>query len=99
MEITMILGYIAAVCTPILMVPQLLIMYRETTTGTSMTWLIFSLMTSILWFLYGIGINSPVITTANCVSVIMHAIMISLKLYREWFQHNKLHQHSQNPTL
>ena len=76
-------GYSAAGFSAVFMLPQLRLMYTKSTDGTSMLWLLWSLVTSVLWFVYGLLIASQAIVICNIISIAIHVAMVCLKIYRE----------------
>ena len=76
-----LLGYIAACCTTIAFVPQVMKTYRsKSAEGLSLG--MFLLFTSgiILWLIYGIMINEYPIIIANLVTLVLATILIYFKL-------------------
>ena len=76
-----LLGYIAACCTTIAFVPQVMKTYRsKSAEGLSLG--MFLLFTSgiILWLIYGIMINEYPIIIANLVTLVLALILIYFKL-------------------
>lgn len=76
-----LLGYIAACCTTIAFVPQVMKTYRsKSAEGLSLG--MFLLFTSgiILWLIYGVMINEYPIIIANLVTLVLATILIYFKL-------------------
>ncbi len=75
------IGLLAAVCTTISFVPQLIRVWRlRTARDISLTmFLVFSFGT-FLWFLYGIFIRSLPVALANAVTLALSLTILVLKL-------------------
>ncbi len=75
------IGLIAAVCTTVAFVPQLIRVWQlRSAREISLTmFLIFSLGT-FLWLLYGIFIHSVPVTLANAVTLALSLAILALKL-------------------
>lgn len=75
------IGLVAAVCTTVSFVPQLIRVWRlRNARDISLTmFLVFSLGT-FLWLLYGIFIRSLPVTLANAVTLALSLAILALKL-------------------
>ena len=75
------IGLLAAVCTTVAFVPQLIRVWRlHSARDISLTmFLIFSLGT-LLWLLYGIFIHSLPVILANAVTLALSLAILALKL-------------------
>ncbi|MBV8437080.1 MAG: SemiSWEET family sugar transporter [Silvibacterium sp.] len=77
-----LVGYIAAICTTISFLPQLIRVYRlKSAHEISLTmFLVYSLGVS-LWLLYGIFIGSLPVIVANALSVVLSLAILVLKIH------------------
>ena len=83
MDAVDIVGIAAGTMGSVMLLPQLRLMYYETTEGTSLSWLFLSMTTTTLWMSYGVLADSMVIILVNIVSAFIHTLMIVLALYRK----------------
>jgi len=76
-----LVGYIAAICTTISFLPQLIRVYRlKSAHEISLTmFLVYSFGVS-LWLLYGIFIGSLPVIVANALSVVLSSAILVLKI-------------------
>ena len=77
-----VIGLMAAVCTTVSFVPQLIRVWRLRSAReiSLIMFLIFSLGT-FLWLLYGIFIHSVPVILANAVTMALSLAILALKLY------------------
>ena len=75
------IGSIAACCTTISFVPQLLRVWRRKSASdiSLIMFLLFSFGVAC-WLLYGIGIGSAPITAANAITLVLALAILALKL-------------------
>lgn len=80
------LGFIAAVLTTSSFLPQVIKTVRtKDTSGISLYMYLFFVLGIILWFIYGLRINSMPIILANLFTGIMSMIILYYKLMeRRW---------------
>ncbi|MBV8673212.1 MAG: SemiSWEET family sugar transporter [Acidobacteriaceae bacterium] len=75
------IGYIAAICTTISFLPQLIRVYRlKSAHEISLTMFLVYSIGVFLWLLYGIFIGSFPVIVANAVSVILSLAILALKI-------------------
>jgi MtN3 and saliva related transmembrane protein len=75
------IGFIAAVCTTISFVPQLIRVWRlRSAREISLIMFLVYSMGVLLWLLYGIFIHSVPVIVANAVSLVLSLAMLALKL-------------------
>ena len=76
-----LLGYIAAFCTTVAFVPQVIKTYKSKSAASlSLGMFLFFTGGVLLWLTYGIMINEYPIIVANIVTLILAAILIYFKL-------------------
>ena len=79
-----LIGYLAAFCTTVAFVPQVIKVYRTKSTG-DISLGMFTLMTTGIggWLIYGLMLNAPPIIAANFISFIMafYIFMVKMKHY------------------
>ncbi len=77
-----IIGTIAAVCTTISLVPQLLRVWeRKSAKDVSLGMFLLFSAGVLLWFIYGVMIHSLPVEAANGVSFVFSLAILSLKLH------------------
>ena len=76
-----LLGYVAAVCTTVAFVPQVIKTYKTKSAGNlSLGMFLFFTCGIILWLIYGIMINEFPIIVANLVTLVLAVVLIYFKL-------------------
>jgi MtN3 and saliva related transmembrane protein len=77
-----VLGLVAAVCTTVSFVPQLLQTWRTKKAG-DVAWgmLITFIVGTILWLTYGTLIHSMPVVVANAATLLLTATILGLKIY------------------
>ena len=74
-------GSIAAVCTTISFLPQLVRVWRrKSASDISLTMFLLFSFGVACWLLYGLGIGSAPITAANAITLALALTILSLKL-------------------
>ena len=77
---TELLGYLAAVCTTVAFVPQVLKTYKsKSAESLSLGMFLFFASGIVLWLVYGIMINEYPIIVANLVTLVLAIILIYFK--------------------
>ena len=81
---TELLGYLAAICTTVAFVPQVLKTYKsKSAENLSLGMFLFFASGIVLWLIYGIMINEYPIIVANLVTLVLAVILIYFKfLYK-----------------
>ncbi|MGN6646011.1 MAG: SemiSWEET family sugar transporter [Cytophaga sp.] len=75
MDIAVIIGVLASICTTLSLLPQLIKMIRTTKAGdVSYLMLAVLFVGGILWVVYGVLRNDPVIIVSNCVSTVINIV-------------------------
>ena len=81
MNIETFVGMVAATCTTISFVPQIIKIYRSKhAKDLSLPMYIFFTFGVFMWLIYGVMLNSVPVITANGVTVIFCAYIIAMKL-------------------
>ena len=76
-----LLGYVAAVCTTVAFVPQVMKTYKSKSAASlSLGMFLFFTSGIILWLIYGIMINEYPIIVANLVTLVLAVMLIYFKL-------------------
>ena len=76
-----LLGYIAALCTTVAFVPQVMKTYKSKSAASlSLGMFLFFTSGIILWLIYGIMINEYPIIVANLVTLVLAGMLIYFKL-------------------
>ena len=76
-----LLGYIAAFCTTVAFVPQVVKTYKSKSAASlSLGMFLFFTGGIVLWLIYGIMINEYPIIAANVVTLILAVTLIYIKL-------------------
>ncbi len=81
MSITALVGTVAAFCTTVAFVPQIVKLRRQGGRGLSYAMLFLYLMGVLLWLAYGIRIHAVAMMWANGVAAVLVVISIVLKAY------------------
>ncbi|MCU0430407.1 MAG: SemiSWEET transporter [Cytophagaceae bacterium] len=81
MSTTEILGYIAATCTTVAFLPQVLLIYKTRNTE-SISLLMFVIFTFglALWGVYGILIHSVPVMVANGITILLAGYILIMKI-------------------
>lgn len=81
MEVSNIIGYIAAIFLSVLFIPQVVKTYRtKNVQGISLIFLILEVITCILFITYGILIKAVPVIVANCTALLCNILLIVAKL-------------------
>jgi len=76
-----LIGYIAAICTTISFLPQLVRVYRlKSAHEISLTMFLVYSFGVFLWLLYGISIGSFPVIVANALSLVLSLAILALKI-------------------
>ena len=76
-----IIGYTAALCLTITLMPQLIKTYRDKEVeDISKGFICLNLFTSILFLIYGILLQQIPIILANCILILQNIILLSFKI-------------------
>jgi MtN3 and saliva related transmembrane protein len=80
------IGSVAAVCTTISLVPQILRVWRrKSADDISLTMFLLFSFGVALWLVYGIGLRALPIIAANAVTLVLALIILGMKLhYDRW---------------
>jgi len=74
-----VIGTVAAVCTTVAFVPQILKIRRQGGGDLSYPMLLLYLMGIILWLVYGLMLHAAAVIWANAATAVLVAIAIVLK--------------------
>jgi len=81
MNLTAIIGLIAACCTTISFLPQAIKTFRtKDTSGISLSMYILFTFGTLLWFIYGWVSNNLPVTLANGVTLILASAILYFKI-------------------
>ena len=84
------IGNLAAICTTISFVPQLVRVYRrKSATDISLGMFLFFSLGVLLWLLYGFMIHSQPVIAANSATLALSLAILVLKLYYDRQQRRK----------
>jgi|SRR5580658_5505574 MtN3 and saliva related transmembrane protein len=76
------IGSVAAVCTTISLVPQILRVWRrKSADDISLTMFLLFSFGVALWLVYGIGVRALPIIAANAVTLVLALIILAMKLH------------------
>lgn len=81
MSVTGFVGTVAAFCTTVAFVPQIVKLRRQGGAGLSYAMLFLYFTGVLLWFIYGIGIHAAAMMWANGMAVVLVLIAIVLKAH------------------
>ncbi|SMF56315.1 MtN3 and saliva related transmembrane protein [Alteromonadaceae bacterium Bs31] len=77
-----LIGYIAACLTTSSFLPQAIKVFRTRDTGSlSLLMYIAFNLGVVLWLVYGLLRNDPVIIVANCVTLLLSMSILAIKIY------------------
>ena len=77
-----LIGSVAAVCTTISLVPQILrVLRRKSADDISLTMFLLFSFGVALWLVYGIGLRALPIIAANAVTLVLALIILAMKLH------------------
>jgi MtN3 and saliva related transmembrane protein len=77
-----LIGSVAAVCTTISLVPQILRVWRrKSADDISLTMFLLFSFGVALWLVYGIGVRAIPIIAANAVTLVLALIILAMKLH------------------
>lgn len=80
--ITDIIGYAAGLCAVIITLPQIYRVIRTKKTKDVSLWtIILLMMTSLLYTIYGILIDSMPLIVMDTISFVLEGVLLSLKIY------------------
>lgn len=81
MELFEIIGLLAATCTTVSFVPQVIKSFKTKSVG-DFSWLYFIIFGSglLFWLIYGLFLNSIPIILANAITLILVLILIGMKV-------------------
>jgi len=84
MNLVNLIGGVAAVCTTVAFVPQILKIRRQGGEDLSYPMLLLYLIGIVLWLIYGLMLHAAAVIWANAVTTILVGIAIVLKAtYRQ----------------
>lgn len=84
------IGNLAAICTTVSFVPQLVRVYRrKSATDISLGMFLFFSLGVLLWLLYGFMIQSQPVIAANTATLVLSLAILVLKLYYDRQQRRK----------
>ena len=84
MNLVNVIGGVAAVCTTVAFVPQILKIRRQGGEDLSYPMLLLYLIGIVLWLIYGLMLHAAAVIWANAVTTILVGIAIVLKAtYRQ----------------
>jgi MtN3 and saliva related transmembrane protein len=79
MSIPNLAGYLAAACTTLSFIPQILKIKRQGGNDLSYPMLTIYLIGLMLWLAYGIMLRASAVVVANAASVVLVALAIAMK--------------------
>ncbi|MFH1386719.1 MAG: SemiSWEET transporter [bacterium] len=81
MDITLMLGSLAAFCTTIAFLPQVIKTHQSHhTKDLSLSMFIIFSFGLIFWLIYGLAINSIPVIVANCITLLLSLYILYMKL-------------------
>ena len=81
MDFTNILGFMAASCTTLAFLPQVIQVWRsQSTKDISLPMLITFIAGISLWLIYGLLVNAAPIYIANMVTLLLNLVILRFKL-------------------
>lgn len=76
-----IIGFLASLTSVISLIPQVIKMFQTHSVGDISFWMIFNfIVTSILWIIYGLMVDSASVWGANCFMLLFAAFMMYFKI-------------------